>query len=410
MLKTIQAILSKYKGQKIAIGASGGVDSMTLCSLVLSCGLFDDITLLHINHNLRMTAKRDCDLVKNFALDNNLKFESISIDIEGLAKKNKNSIETEARNVRYKFFSEFVAKNDALLLLGHTQDDNIESILMHIFRGCGLHGLVGMSVESDYPVNLIRPLINTPKIMLYEYAKTHNIKYYEDETNLDTKYSRNLIRKIVGEVSEVYNGVSGNILKLSDIAKKAAKALENKLDEDYFTKKDGAVVLDKKVMGTGVSEYYIIEAFKRAGLKTGFEAKHIDAIKGLDNGKMLDLPSGFVVYSDKESFVFKKSMHNAECTMHNDCTQNDMRLLADADKLEGATLRFRREGDKFKKFGGGTKKLKDFFNEMGVPSRERDSVPLLVKDDKILVVIGYEIADEVKVTKDTKRVIKLWKE
>jgi len=427
MLENITQILQTQKGQPIAIATSGGVDSMTLCALVLSSGLFCDITLLHVDHNLRTTAKRDYDLVKKFAAHHNLKFESISIDVGALAKKNKQSIETEARNVRYKFFSEFSKKTGAAILLGHTLDDNAETILMHIFRGCGLNGLVGMSEKSDYPCNIIRPLINITKQEIYEYAKANGVEFNEDETNSDTRYARNMTRKALSEIVVHYPSANENIAKLSEVAKKALKAAQGQLSEEYFKLGDGVVYLSKAVKDTLIADYYIIEAAKRVGLVNNLESKHIAAILGLENGKRLDLPSGFRVYSDKNEFAFQllttppqsegvfvgHPFKGGEFVCQPPAANHHQPLLflsADADKLEGAVLRFRKDGDKFTKFGGKTKKLKDFFNERGVPSRERDAIPLLVKDDKILVVIGYEIADEVRVSKDTKRIVKLWKE
>ncbi|MCL2556065.1 MAG: tRNA lysidine(34) synthetase TilS [Firmicutes bacterium] len=404
MMDKALKILQKYQGRKIAIAASGGVDSMTLCLLVLSCGYFDDITILHINHNLRETSKRDYELVKNFAKNHSLKFESISVDVAAFAKESKQSIETAAREVRYKFFNDWHEDKgaDAVLMLGHTLDDNAETILMHIFRGCGLTGLVGIQEEYDSFMPFVRPLIYTSKKEIYEYAKLYNIEYFEDETNSDTKYTRNLVRKVIKEIKGAYPSVNENVLKLSEIAKRALETTKNQLHEEYFKLKDEAVCLNKNAFYfDSLVEQYIIEAAKRAGLIKNFESKHIDLIKKLDTGTSIDLPNGYVVYCDKKYLIFKRKEQNKMFASI---------LIADADKLEGAALRFRREGDVFTKFGGGTKKLKDFFNEKGVSSRKRDRIPLLVKDDRILVVMGYEIADEVKVTKDTKKVIELWKE
>jgi len=425
-MDTANNILQKYKGQSIAIATSGGVDSMTLCSLVLSSGYFSDITLLHVDHNLRATAKRDYELVKKIAAAHNLKFESISVDVAGEAKKNKRSIEHEAREVRYKFINEFSKESGALIMLGHTLDDNAETILMHIFRGCGLNGLAGMKEESDYPCKIVRPLIYTNKKDIYNYAKLNNIEFNEDETNSDTKYARNLIRKILEDVKKLYPNASKNTAKLSEVAQRALYITHNQLSEEYFKAMDGEVYLSKEIKGALQEDYYIIEAAKRAGLISDFESKHIEAILGLDNGKRLDLPNGFRVYSDKKHFMFQSptidgtpGAASPAARAGNVCDaafggaaiinhQSQTTLLADADKLEGATVRFRKNGDKFTKFGGKTKKLNDFFNEKGVPPRLRDSVPLLVKDSRILAVVGYEIADEVKVTKDTKRFVKLW--
>jgi tRNA(Ile)-lysidine synthase len=77
-------------------------------------------------------------------------------------------------------------------------------------------------------------------------------------------------------------------------------------------------------------------------------------------------------------------------------------LRADGDKLRGAEFRFRQDGDSIKRFGGGTKTLKKFFNEEKIPAEEREFIPLIAKENEVLVVCGVEISNGVQVTENTK--------
>ena len=83
-------------------------------------------------------------------------------------------------------------------------------------------------------------------------------------------------------------------------------------------------------------------------------------------------------------------------------------MRADGDKLDGAFFRFREDGDEIKRFGGGTKSLKKFFNEEKIPAKEREFLPLIAKGKEILAVCGVEIAEQVKVTESTKNTVYIY--
>lgn len=166
-------------------------------------------------------------------------------------------------------------------------------------------------------------------------------------------------------------------------------------------------------------------AFKAAahlGINVDIESKHINdifdlAVKGKSGGS-LDLPYGLKVYKDYDgiTFVIGETANVSVGEVAFDGTGkefdgkfvelsnvlDDGGLYFDADKLpDGCVIRHRRPGDIFCKFGGGTKKLKDFLIDKKIPSRERDALIVVAKENVVYVVCGVEISDDVKVDKNS---------
>ena len=475
-------ILKKFKGKRLGIGVSGGADSMCLLSLVLKIvqeekerlsknnpiplkedGIpaadlkkaaenifFKSVTVLHVDHNLRASSKRDRDLVRGFCAMHGVEFKAVSVDVSALAAKSKQSIETAARQVRHGLYHDFISdgngsggdvcgfgdskkehSRDSVVALGHTLDDQAESVLMHIFRGCGLNGLRGMSEEDRH---IIRPLIYVSKAEILEYVRQNKIPYNEDETNADTRYSRNLIRELLKNIKNHYPSAIQNISNLSRLSADALDVLSGQLNEEFYSADGDAVLLDKRALHGEKNElifYYIIRACGKAGVVNDIELVHIEAVKNLKTGGRLDLPRGLKVYSERghlafvcvkphmkerayaEAVPFKKGLNTiggvgffAEEGFAPFKVSKGS-LLVDADLIDGASVRFRQDGDKFKPYGGGTKKLKEFLNDKHIPNRKKDFIPLICKGDEVLAVAGIELSDNVKITEKTKRAYKI---
>ena len=106
------------------------------------------------------------------------------------------------------------------------------------------------------------------------------------------------------------------------------------------------------------------------------------------------------------TYEFAGRTYRFEKTTYSGQKRSDNRLIADFSKIpDGTVIRNRRLGDTFEKFGGGTKKLKDYLIEKKIPQRERDDLLLLCKGEKVLIICGIEISDAVKVDKDTEFVL-----
>lgn len=206
----------KLKQSKLIIACSGGSDSMCLLHNIQQIVPKNQIIVAHINHQLRKTAKRDEDFVKQYANKHKLEFITKKI-----ALNSQKNLESEARKLRYKALQEIKADYNAdYILTGHHQDDQIETILLNWLRGTKLRGLIGI-YEQQRNTNVLRPLLTVPKSKILEQIKEANLSYCEDETNQDLKHKRNEIRHVeIPKLAKIWPNYKKEIIQLSSFALK----------------------------------------------------------------------------------------------------------------------------------------------------------------------------------------------
>lgn len=183
--------MDKYKQSKVAVGVSGGVDSM--CLLYWLHNIKMDVVCLHVNHRLRPEADTETEYVKSVC-------EKLNIPVHIFYwndNKPESGLEAAARQARYKMMTDFCHENGIeYLLTAHQSDDQIETFLMNLSRGSGLFGLSGMMAESERDgIKILRPLLNVPRSEIKQYCEDNNIKYFVDSMNTDEHYTRVKIRQ-----------------------------------------------------------------------------------------------------------------------------------------------------------------------------------------------------------------------
>jgi len=208
------------KGEKFGVAVSGGVDSMTLLHLVarFTQGLGWKPTVLHLNHQLRgREARKAVRLVKQAAKRYQLPFEASSCSVKSLSREKKVSLEEAGREARFEFFQKIARKHRfKKILLAHHSDDLVETVLMRLFRGSGINGLMAVEeVKKVKGLELIRPLLSVGKEQLRSYAVHNSVSYQEDKTNQDVEFLRNRIRQRVVPFLTKEMG-SGSMKKLLD--------------------------------------------------------------------------------------------------------------------------------------------------------------------------------------------------
>ncbi len=182
------------KNQKIVVGVSGGQDSCVLLDLLLKSDLNLKLHVCHFNHMIRgNSSDYDQTFVRNICQKNSIPFYTKKFDILRASRLLKAGIEVTGRSYRKKFFEEIANKtNSSFIVLGHHNNDQIETFLMRLIRGSSSKGLASMSIlEGCY----LRPLLDVTKVEIQEYCKANYISWVEDETNSDESYTRNNIRK-----------------------------------------------------------------------------------------------------------------------------------------------------------------------------------------------------------------------
>jgi tRNA(Ile)-lysidine synthase len=182
------------------IGVSGGRDSVALLHWLVNLG-YERLIVGHLNHQLRgRSSLADARFVEKIALKYHARFELESANIRALATKQKMSIETAAREARYKFFAETARRRKCeTIFLGHHADDLVETFLINLFRGAGIAGLSGMREIStrridDVDLAIVRPFLGVWRKEIDIYVREHRIKFREDASNKNLNPLRNRIR------------------------------------------------------------------------------------------------------------------------------------------------------------------------------------------------------------------------
>lgn len=182
--------------RKIAIGVSGGADSMALLHMILQKRdkLRKDFKVLHVDDQLNPQSKAWAQLVQSYCDQNHMPCEVVTVDI-ALYDNNQ---EQASRKARYQVFAE---QDCDTILLAHHANDQIETFFLKLFRGSGVKGLKGMTVTSDCwfdrSKTILRPLLKMNRHDIMQYVKDWQLPYVEDPSNFDTKFDRNWIRHVL---------------------------------------------------------------------------------------------------------------------------------------------------------------------------------------------------------------------
>lgn len=210
--------------QRLVIGLSGGVDSVVLLHWAkqqLNCALQDDsvvLSAIHVNHQLSPYAQQWQQQVEALCsqLDIPLVVHSVTVNVA------KQGLEQAARQARYQAFERELQSGD-VLAVAHHQNDQAETLLLRLMRGAGVQGLAAMLPERPLGAGrLWRPLLQCTKASILEYAKQHALKWVEDESNADTRFSRNYLRHQVVPIINAHWPQS--IHKIAAAAEHAAEA------------------------------------------------------------------------------------------------------------------------------------------------------------------------------------------
>ncbi|KAF0108430.1 MAG: tRNA(Ile)-lysidine synthase [Anaerolineaceae bacterium] len=443
----------------VLAGISGGPDSLCLLDVLRAAGY--PVIVAHFNHKLRPEADLESASVSGRARTLGLPFVTDSADVRAYAGANSLSLEEAARTLRYRFLFAAARREGAqAVAVGHTADDQVETVLMHFLRGAGLAGLKGMETLTLLPVfdpeiPIIRPLLTLWRADTEDWCRAHGLEPHFDATNADQTYFRNRLRHTLIPELEKYNP------RFKESLLRTASALQG----DFAVLQD---VLDKAwteaVSGTGAG-WVAFDASKLAQLSTGlrrnlirragemlrpdsrdfgFDAleraagfvekpggKQVDFVNGLylfaESGKIYlaeyeaDLPSAQFPQVSVQFPVNSKQCdlgngwaltieHQPLDTVHCPLYTDNWSAWLDADLTgDRLTVRPRRAGDRFTPLGmeSGSVKLSDFFVNVKLPRRARAGWPLICAGEEIAWAPGFRIAHRFRVTEKTKRVLHL---
>ena len=460
-----QVEVSGLSGATILVGVSGGPDSLALVHAL--CQLRDTLGVrlfsAHLDHGLRPgVSESDAEFVHDAMADLRVPLTPEKADVGLYGKERRLSIEDAARQVRYKFLTRVSDRIGAdAVAVGHTLDDQAETVLMHILRGSGLAGLRAMDVISKRsvdgaPLTVFRPLLRVSKADTVAYCAENGLSPRFDESNLSEDMTRNRIRMSLIPQLESYNpAIASSLVRLAESVSHDLDFIAGAVDraaEDVFTHSSAGAVLDRAVFGElhpSIQRHLLRRAVEiAAGASTDLEFTHIEEMMRLmagPAGKQTHLPGQVTLEVEHDRAYVSIDGANAVLLPELDPCQT--RLMApgslisggwtvsarmldgfdatpapadahglrlaekfDADVLGAEVfVRARQRKDVFRPLGmASEKRLSEFMKDSHVPVRLRDRLPIIVSvTGEVAWVVGWRIADWAKITDDTRRVVEI---
>lgn len=235
---------------RVLVGVSGGCDSIVLLHILATLRNEQHFTLsaIHVHHGLSPNADTWMDFVKKICLNWNIPLIVEQVDV---ARNGKQGLEAAAREVRHQAFAATISKVKAdYLTLAHHQDDQAETVLFRLLRGCGVHGASGMQVCKKYhEAQLIRPLLNVSRESIEAYAFEHKLTWIDDESNLDPRYTRNALRQqIFPQLKAIFPRASESLARAARHFAEADELLIELAQQDWQTCAEGDAVLRDKLI------------------------------------------------------------------------------------------------------------------------------------------------------------------
>lgn len=420
-------------GDRVGVACSGGADSVVLLDILtkLQQKISFKLIAIHINHNIRgAEAERDCEFVKTFAGKLGVEFVLKQVYAVEYAKKNKLTIEESARELRYQaLYGVAEELNLNKIAVAHNEDDQAETVLMHLCRGAGPNGVNGMAYQSE---KLIRPLLNESKKNILEYARGEGLDFVFDSTNSDINYSRNYVRQIVfPAIEKIYPSVKQNLCKFARKMQEANEFIDGQLPKGIEVL-GGSAIIKNEVLNCDafVVKRLIKKALEKLDAIVDMEEKHINKIQELRDmqvGRKIILPhrvtaqrtyNGIMISKEnKTSFSprlfcvpdnFDTETGNVELKFSNTKTGEAGKLKLDFSKIpENSIWRKIEAGDKFKKFAGGTKSVNSFLTDKKIDCSSREKMVVLAHQNEVLVIPNVEISDRVKLDESTTKIVEI---
>jgi tRNA(Ile)-lysidine synthase len=404
-------------GDHVICAVSGGKDSMALLHVLLSFRqeLGITVTAAHFNHMLRgEESQRDADFVRSYCASQEIPLALGRGDVAAYAFAHKTGIEEAARTLRYEFL--LGLSPDAKIATAHTAQDNLETMLLHLIRGCSLHGL---SAIAPVRGRLIRPLLLTEPSEVVSYLAQNHIPHVEDSSNETDFCMRNRLRHHVLPLLFTENpSLSAAVSRLC-----IQLGQEDRYLEEAAVEACTSMCLEGRLSCKGLLE--LPKAMALRVLKSYLEPvpqlsrRHLEAAFALLHGSpsgMLSLPAGHVLYRSYETLELRQEAIPMElpaetailpgetisfgpwqirCTLGPRPDSPENRTLYLFPCTGPLTLRSRQPGDRIS-LPVGTKKVSRLMIDEKVPTELRDTLPLVCQGDTVLAVLPLKATHPAK--------------
>jgi tRNA(Ile)-lysidine synthase len=451
-------------GQRIMIGVSGGADSICLMDLLQKAG--NSLLVVNFNHHLRAESAADSEFVRQVAQSRGLEFIQGEGDVRGYAKKNHKTLEEAARICRYEFlFKQAREYNLDAVAVGHTADDQVETILMHILRGCGLDGLQGMlpvtKTTFSPEIKLIRPLLPFWKKEILEYCRLNDLAYIEDNSNKDPQYFRNRLRhELIPSLIKYNLNVEKHFINLGEIARRDLELLNQAVSNEYNNclieqSADFLALSISKLneIGDNLKRRVLHHAFRilsNSSSEIGFEhlekmlayyqdpdlknplpliSKYEMLVEGdtlfiykheamlpyhnwpyMDGSKVITINYPGSVTINHEWKIKTELIQNSKINFPSYSGQLIFQAYFDAEKIQKQlSIECQKPGDRFSPLGlkGASQKLSDFWVNKKIPRRLRSTWPLIKNNAEIIWIPGFQPSSTTQVSEKSNQILRI---
>ena len=449
MIEAVKALTAEYdmlpREGAVLCAVSGGADSMCLLHLLSSLakeGGFR-VSAAHYNHSLRgAESDRDAAFVAEWCALRGIPCIVGAGDVGREAELRGLGVEETARQMRYEFLRTVADTTGCdRIATAHSADDNLETLLLHLVRGAGLHGLAGIPPRRG---DIVRPLLTTARADIMAYLEEHHVPHVEDSTNTDEAYARNRIR---------HDAIPALHYANSAAERSIARLCRQMRELDEWLTAEAAALLQAASVPGGYDAAAlrsaagpVLDAALHALVSPvrDAEEKYISLLRFLilkGEGAVQLTPevtfkirNGLLICLTKEGaqiapappqpfepgefrlpggyFVKFQVVKYEEFLKNQPIFKKDLNCCADCAKIQGnVMLRTRQPGDSFRPAGRHVRKtLKKYYNELGVPLDERALLPLLASGSEVLWLWGSGFAEGCAPDAYTHEVLTVWTE
>lgn len=408
-------------GTGVLCALSGGADSMyLLCRLLEGRGRYGwTVSAAHLNHGLRPTAQRDEDFVRDWCKKQNVPLSLCHENVAEYAFHNKLSVEEAGRILRYRFLEDIAwergdCEHPVLIATGHHAEDNAETVLMNLIRGCGLNGLTGIPERRG---SVVRPMLGVTRREIEDYLTKHHVPHVEDESNTDPAYTRNKVRlRLLPLLEELNPKAVAHICAAAarleedegELSRQAARISQAGLDIP------GGVAVNIQTLREAprpVALRSCGQLLDKAGLSG--DAVHLDGMLSLALGDapsaVLDVPGGNVRRQYELLVLSRQAAPDPEPPAPRELVEGEIRwggwaircIRAECPgkayvspwefylKPDRYLIRSRREGDALTLGRRPAKTVKKLMIEGRVPACRREFVPVLDAGGRAAALGGF---------------------
>jgi len=374
-----------------------------------------DITLraVYIDHGLQEASiwwGRHCRDICN---ELSVPYQQVSLNLKVPAGQ---SLEAFARDGRYQAFSELLEEGD-VLLTGHHQNDQAETLLIQLMRGAGGAGLSAMPMIASFAKgHLMRPFLNLHRSALEDYSSKYQLDFVEDETNEDLRYDRNYLRhQVLPQLEERWPGCYGTLSRAALLQAETQRLLDGYLSED-IKKMTGSVVGTLSVAALKQCDSARQRALLRLWITSaGFKAPSLKKLQHIISDALYcsEDASPCVHWQNVELRRFRGDLYLMAALSEHDDAQifywdeldsdlfiesldlslrssllGDWRQKAQQNDM-GLTVKFRQGGESIRPAGRDKSiSLKNLFQQFAVPPWMRSRMPLIYFNDDLIMIYG----------------------